>query len=419
MLALKIAARYLLAPKSHNAINAITVVATCGVAIITAALICILSVFNGFEELVGQLTSQFDPDLKIVATQGKTFHDSPELRKILANETDIEYISTTLQETVLIVNGGRQIPAQMKGVDSLYRQVTNIDSILWNGQFQLKDPIVDYAILGIGLSQQVACRPGFLRPMTFYCPRRQGKIDILDPDNAFVEHKFFCSAQFAVQQASYDDAFCLVDLQAARHLLQDSLLCSAYELKLRPSANADIVKKRLGPQLQDHQLEALTQKEQQADNYHIVQIEKWITFLLVLFILVIASFNIIGALSMLIIDKESEIVTLNALGADAKTIRMIFAFEGWLISGTGALSGILLGVILCLLQETFGLIGLGDGSSVFVVDSYPVHLLWSDVFWATLSVLFIGFVATLVPTIGIHSTNYPINLIVGHRLIAR
>lgn len=403
MLALHIAARYLLAKKSHNAINAITVVASCGVAIITAALICILSVFNGFEDLVGKLTSQLDPELKVIATQGKTFHDTEELRQILSNDPDIEKTSATLQETVLIINGGRQIPAQMKGVDSLYRQVTHIDSILWNGQFLLKDPVVDYAILGIGLSQQVSCRPGFLRPMTFYCPRRQGKIDMLNPENAFIEHKFFCSAQFAVQQADYDDLLCLVDLQAARHLLQDSLLCSAYELKLKPTANAEALRDRLNQKLSPYHLQALTRYEQQADNYRIVKIEKWITFLLILFILIIASFNIIGALSMLIIDKEVEISTLNALGANTRLIRLIFTFEGWLISGTGALVGILLGILLCLLQETFGLITLGDGSSVFVVDTYPVKLLWSDVLWTTIAILTIGLLATMVPTIGLRT----------------
>lgn len=397
MLSLHIASRYLLAKKSHSAINAITVVAACGVAVITAALICILSVYNGFEDLVGQLTSQFDPELKIVSTQGKSFHDGAGLREIVSGDPDIQTVSATLQETVLIVNGGRQIPAQMKGVDSLYQQVTCIDSILWNGDYTLKDPVVDYAILGIGLSQQVACRPGFLRPMTFYCPRRQGKIDLLNPDSAFVEHRFFCSAQFAVQQSDFDDVLCLVDLGAARQLLQDSLLCTAYEVKLRDASRVEAVQRRLDPQLQPYHLQTLNRHQQQADDYRIVQIEKWITFLLVLFILLIASFNIIGALSMLIIDKEAEISTLTAMGASARLIRWIFTFEGWLISGSGALVGIVLGCALCLLQQHFGIIGLGDGSSVFVVDAYPVRLLWSDVIWVTLSVLILGFLATLIP----------------------
>lgn len=403
MLALKIAARYLFAKKSHNAINAITLVAAIGVAIITAALICVLSVFNGFEDLVGQLTSQLDPELKIVPTEGKTFADTPELRQLLYAQSDIQTISATLEETVLIIHGGRQIPARMKGVDSLYQQVTQIDSILWNGPYMLKDPVVDYAILGIGLSQKVNCRPGFLRPMSFYCPRRKGKISMLHPEDAFQTHDFFCSAQFAVQQNDYDDDLCLVDLQAARQLLQDSTLCSAYEVKMRQDADLDKVRKALSATLQAHGLQMLDRQQQQADSYRIVQVEKWVTFLLVLFILLIASFNIIGSLSMLIIDKEAEIDTLQSLGAGLPLIRRIFAFEGWLISGSGALFGILLGSILCLLQEHFGLISLGDGSSIFVIDTYPVRLIWTDVFWATLAVLGIGLLASLIPLSSIKS----------------
>lgn len=400
-LELTIAARYLLAKKSHNAINAITIVAACGVAIITAALVCVLSVYNGFDKLVGQLSSQLDPELKIVPIEGKTFNDTPQLRQLIVECDEVEYVSTTLQETVLIVNGGRQIPAQMKGVDSLYEKVTLIDSILWNGEYRLCDPVSDYAILGIGLSQMVSCRPGFLRPMTFYCPRREGKIDLTRPEEAFVEHHFFCSGQFTVRQADYDDALCLVSLNAARSLLQDSTLASAYELKMRAGCKIDVAQKIISEKLRIHGLQVLNRHEQQADNYRIVQIEKWMTFLLVLFILLIASFNIVGALSMLIIDKEQEIDSLVALGADGGMIRRIFAFEGWLISGSGAVVGIILGATLCLLQEHFGLIGLGDGSDVFVVDSYPVSLMWSDLLWSTIAVLAIGLSATIIPTLRI------------------
>ncbi|MBP5716681.1 MAG: ABC transporter permease [Bacteroidales bacterium] len=397
-LELTIAARYLLAKKSHNAINAITVVAACGVAIITAALVCVLSVYNGFENLVGLLSSQLDPELKIVPIEGKSFHDSPHFRQILADEEDIEAVSATLQETVLIVNGGRQIPAQMKGVDSLYRRVTLIDSILWNGRYQLSDPVADYTLLGIGLSQAVSCRPGYLRPMSFYCPRREGKIDLMNPDSAFVEHQFFCSAQFAVQQASYDDVLCIVDLRAAQEMLQDSSLLSAYEVRMRRGSDIGQAQIRLEKKLQNVGLHVLDRREQQADSYRIVQIEKWVTFLLVLFILLIASFNIVGALSMLIIDKEPEISTLTSMGADDKMIRRIFVLEGWLISGTGAVVGIVLGASLCLLQEHFGIIGLGGSEIFFVVDSYPVNLLWSDVVWSAIAVLAIGPLATIIPT---------------------
>ncbi len=394
MLALKIAARYLLAPKSHSAINAITLVAAFGVAIITAALVCVLSVYNGFESLVGKFTSQLDPELKIESVEGKFFHDDSSIRELILSHPGIETLSTTITETVLIINNGRQTPARMKGVDSLYEQVTNIDSILLNGSYQLKNEVVDFAILGIGLSQQVACRPGFLRPMTFYCPKRTGKINLLSPEDAFVDHSFFCSAQFTVQQSEYDDDLCLVDIQAARHLLQDSLACSAYEIKLKPGYKQKQVKQDLQSKLTGFNV--LTQYEQQADSYRIVQVEKWLTFLLVFFILLIASFNLIGALSMLMIDKKTETETLLCLGADSSMIRKIFALEGWLITGTGAIIGILIGVILCSIQEHFGIISLGDGSSIFVVDSYPVVLSWIDIIWTTLSVLLIGWFTTYI-----------------------
>lgn len=396
MLTFRIAVRYLLAKKSHSAINAITIVAAVGVAIITAALVCVLSVYNGFESLVGKLTSRLDPELIIEAAEGKFFHDDPTVRNLIACHPGVEQLSATLTENVLIINSGRQTPARMKGVDSVYEKVTMIDSILWNGSYQLKSEVADFAILGIGLSQQVACRPGFLRPMTFYCPRRTGKINLLNPEDAFIEHDFFCSAQFAVQQSDYDDDLCLVDIQAARQLLQDSLLCSAYELKLRPGFSDVQVKKDLLEQISGFRI--LTRNEQQADSYRIVQIEKWLTFLLILFILIIASFNLIGALSMLIIDKESDIRTLRCLGASDLMIRRIFAFEGWLVTGCGALVGIIVGVLLCFLQQHFGIVSLGDSSDIFVVDSYPVLLSWTDVVWVALSVCGTGFLITLFTT---------------------
>lgn len=403
MLALRIAFRYLLAQKSHRAINAITQVAACGVAIITAALICVLSVYNGFEGLVGSLTSQLDPDLRIEARHGKFFDDDGELRQLLTRHPDVECISAMLQETVLISNGNRQIPAQMRGVDSLYQQVTRIDSILWDGEYLLSDPVVDYAVLGVGLSSLTACRPGYLRPMTFFCPQREGRINLLNPEEAFNQHDFFCSASFAVRQSDYDDNLCIIGLNAARSLLGDSTkLCSSFEVRLRNSARAsavkaDLVEHAFTPQQRDS-FTILTQREQQADSYRIVQIEKWITFAIVIFILFIASFNIIGALSMLIIDKEEEITTLRHMGATQSFIRHIFTIEGWMISGTGAIAGIILGCGLCLLQQHYGIIRLGDGTGIFVVDSYPVVLQLTDVLLSALAVLLIGWMATAVTT---------------------
>jgi lipoprotein-releasing system permease protein len=416
MLALKIAARYLLAPKSHSAISAITIVAACGMAIITAALVCVLSVYNGFESLVGTLTSRLDPELKVEPREGKFFDDNAQLRRLILSHPDVEQLSATLTETVLIANSGCQVPARMKGVDSLYREVTRIDSILWNGEYKLSNGVSDFAILGVGLSQRVNCRPGFLRPMTFFCPRREGKIKISDMEGALVSHDFFCSAQFAVQQSEYDDDLCLVSLSTARQLLQDSTLCSAYELRLRPGANDRKVARELQQMLSSNELpktlsdkdllqlpskkglQVLTRNEQQADSYRIVRVEKWITYLLISFILLIASFNLTSALSMLIIDKENDTRTLRSLGADDKLIKRIFVLEGALVTGAGIAAGLIIGIGLCLLQQHLGIIGLGDGSSLFVVDSYPVVLQWSDTLWVALTVAAIGLLATTAST---------------------
>ena len=423
MLALRIALRYLFSRKSHSAINLITLVAACGVGIITAAMICMLSVFNGFEGLVSSLTSRFDPELRIQPTLGKTFHDSDTLCSVLLSHPDVEAVGVTLEETVLLSYGGHQIPATMKGVDSTFAQVTQIDDILLGEDgFLLKDEVADYCILGAGLASIVGINRGFVRPLTVFCPRLIGKgianssvinrsfsaplsVDALNPDDAFSEANLYCSNIFMVQQADYDNQYFLCSLPMARQLLGDSLVTSAYELCLRPGANINRVKHDLAASLNsspfanglegDSPFTILSQHEQQADAYRIMQIEKWLTFLLVFFILLIASFNAIGALSMLIIDKEAQISTLRNMGADPSLIRRIFTCEGWLITGIGAVVGLIIGIILCLLQQHFGFITLGGGDTTrYVVAAYPVLLHWSDAFLTLLAVAAVGLLST-------------------------
>ena len=408
MLALRIALRYLFSRKSHSAINLITLVAACGVGIITAAMICMLSVFNGFEGLVSSLTSRFDPDLRLQPAVGKTFHDNDTLRSLLLSHPDVEAVGVTLEETVLLSYGGHQLPARMKGVDATFEQVTCIDSILLGEDgFLLKDEVADYCILGAGLASVVGINRGFVRPLTVFCPRLVGKgtVDVTHPEDAFSEANLYCSNIFMVQQADYDNQYFLCSLPTARQLLGDSLLTSAYELRLRPGANMNRVKRDIASRLNSSpyaeglegapSFTILSQHEQQADAYRIMQIEKWLTFLLVFFILLIASFNAIGALSMLIIDKEAQISTLRNLGADPSLIRRIFTCEGWLITGIGAVVGLVLGIILCLLQQHFGFITLGGGDTTrYVVAAYPVVLHWSDAFLTLLAVAAVGFLST-------------------------
>ena len=395
MLALRIAIRYLLAKKSHNAINAITLVASCGVAIITAALVCMLSVYNGFESLVNSLCSNFDPEIRIEAKYGKTFSDTDTLRNSILSNGNIEALSAVLEENILLSYSNHQIPAKMMGVDDYFRETTAIDSIIVAGDYMLKDEIADYCILGAGLATQLGAGSSFVRPISVFCPKRSGKIDLLNPEDAFSEGYIYCSSIFMVNQSDYDDNICITSLDFARSMLQDSTIVSAYQLRLKPGCNTDMVKKELSFLEADFRL--LTRYEQQEDSYRIMQIEKWITFLIVIFILIIASFNIIGALSMLFIDKEKEIDTLKNLGANNKLIRRIFTFEGLLVSCVGAISGIILGVILCLLQEKYGFIGLGGSGGTYIIDSYPVVLKWTDVLWSAISVFIIGILATLYP----------------------
>lgn len=403
MLSLRIAIRYLLGKKSHNAINAITLVASCGIAIITAAMICMLSVYNGFESLVDSLCSNFDAELRIEPRMGKTFSDSDTLRQHILANPDVECLSAVLEEHIILSYGSHQLPAIMMGVDDNFATVTRIDSIVAAGEYMLRDEIAYYCVLGAGLASQLGAGSSFVRPLTAYCPKRSGKIDLLNPEDAFTEGDLYCSSIFLVSQAEYDDNICLTSLDFARQMLSDSTLVSAYELRLRPGSNPDEVKKSL---MLGDEFNVLTRYEQQADSYRIMQIEKWITFLIVIFILLIASFNIIGALSMLIIDKESEIQTLRNLGADDSLIRNIFGCEGLLVSGIGAVAGIIIGVLLCILQERYGIIGLGSSSDAYIIDAYPVVLHWSDVLWTTLSVFIIGILATIYPLSYAHRSQH-------------
>lgn len=395
MLSLKIAIRYLLSKKSHNAINGITLVASCGVAIITAAIICMLSVFNGFESLIDSLCSNFDAELRIEPRRGKTFQDTDSLRNIILNTDGVEIMSAVLEENILLSYGNHQIPAKMMGVDDAFAEVTQIQDIVAAGEYILKDEVADYCSLGGGLATQLGAGSSFVRPISAYCPRRQGKIDLLNPDDAFIDGHLYCGSIFLVNQAEYDDNYCITSLDFARRMLDDSTLVSAYELKLRKGLDSEIVKAAIP--LDSETFVIKTRYEQQADNYRIMQIEKWITFLIVIFILLIASFNVIGALSMLIIDKEDEIRILRNIGASDKMIRNIFACEGMLVSGIGAVSGIVIGVILCLLQERYGFITLGSDSSAYIVSSYPVELHWLDVLCAALAVFVIGIITTIYP----------------------
>lgn len=392
-----IARRYLFSKKSHNAINVISAISVCGVTLATLALVCTLSVFNGFQDLVTTFFTAFDPQLKITAVRGKVFDGQDKRVLQLKKMPDVEVYSESLEDNVMVQYQGRQAMAVVKGVEDNFDQLTPIDSILFGrGDLLLHDEVVDYAIPGIQLLSTLGSGIRFLDPLEIYAPRRGAKVNMANPSTAFVTGNLFSSGLvFAVNQEKYDASYILTSIDFARRLFQYTTEVSAINLKLKAGADTDAVKKHIQDLLGDDFL-VQDRYEQQADTYRIMEIEKLISYLFLTFILMIACFNVIGSLSMLIIDKRDDVVTLRNLGASDRQIVRIFLFEGRMISFFGAFAGVVLGLLLCWLQQEYGLIALGSSGS-FVVDSYPVSVHASDVLLIFITVLLIGFLSVWYP----------------------
>lgn len=391
-----IARRYLFSKKSHNAINIISLVSVCGVVIATIALVCTLSVYNGFNDLVSSLFSHFDPELKITAKYGKVFNPDVEEIRQIRNLPEVEVACEVLQDNALIKYRNRQDIGIIKGVDENFARLVTIDSVLIDGEFKLSDEVVDYATLGVGLALHLGISAGFVSPIEIYVPKRDQQVNMANPAASFNPGYTFITAVFRINQQVYDDSYMIIPLSLARSLLHYDKEISALELKLKPDALLSKIEKQIQEILGDS-YRVQNRFEQQEASFKIMQIEKWVTFLILCFVLAIALFNIVGSLSMLMIEKQADVQTLRNLGASDRQIRQIFLFEGWMISGFGALFGILAGLILCLLQQEFGLISLGDTTGTFIIEAYPVHVLFSDILTVFLTVLTIGFFAAWYP----------------------
>lgn len=391
----KIAWRYLFSKKSHSAINAISIVSVCGVAITTLALICTLSVYNGFTELIGSLYSQIDPQIKITPRQGKTLDtEAAEIGQI-ASWPEVATFSPVIEENALCQYKERQQPVLVKGVPDNYTELSHIQELVTSGTFMLNDGRIDYVSPGIGVASQLGISTNTPYPVELYAPNRLGRVNLANPARSFNSRRFFIASIFCSNQAIYDDQLVILPLAAAREMFSYTTEATAIELRLAPGYTENEVAHKLKEVLGDSYRVA-THIEQN-DWYKWVQIEKWITFLILSFILMIATFNVIGALSMLIIDKKRDIDTLQNLGADDRLISRIFLAEGWLISAIGAGSGLILGVILCYLQQEYGLLKLGSSEGMFITDAYPVRLEWLDTLAVTAIVLVLGFVTAWYP----------------------
>lgn len=393
-----IARRYLFSKKKHNAINIISGISVCGVALATLALVCTLSVFNGFQDMVAGFFTAFDPELKITVREGKVFDPlDPRIQQVRALP-EIDVWTETLEENAMVQYKDRQAMAVIKGVEDNFGQLTSIDSLLYGaGEFVLNDSVVDYGFMGVELVSELGTGIQFVDPLRVYAPKRNVRVNVANPSAAFNQDYLFSpGAVFVVNQQKYDARYILAPLSFARRLFDYDTEVSAIELKLKPGSNTDAVQKNMERILGDG-FAVQNRYEQQADVFRIMEIEKLISYLFLTFILTVACFNVIGSLSMLILDKREDTETLRNLGADDRLIARIFLFEGRMISVSGATVGIVLGLLLCFLQQRFGLISLGGGNGSFVVDAYPVSVHATDIIVVFVTVIAVGFLSVWYP----------------------
>jgi len=392
-LSLYIAKRYLFAKKSRNAINIISAVSVAGVAVGTMALIIILSVFNGLETMVSAIFNTFDPDIKITAAEGKTFIADTSRLKLLANVDGLSCYSLTIEENALLKYGDREFIATIKGVDDNYTMVTNIDSSMWEGEFILRsDKGRPFAIPGIGVAQYLGIRVNFINQLIINVPRKTEGTNI-NVENPFNKRFITPSGIFEVEK-EYDSKYVYIPIEFARELTEIEDGVSSIEIKFTDQADSRIVQKNI-VKIFGKGFVVQNRYEQQEIFYKVMRSERLAIFFILTLILIIASFNIIGSLTMLIIEKERDIEILKSLGADNDLIRKIFIFEGWLISIIGAGAGIFLGFAICWIQQTFGLVKLQSES--LIMDSYPIVMKVKDFIIVPGTVLLIGYWAAWYP----------------------
>lgn len=397
-LSLYIAKRYIFSRKSHQVINLISGVAISGVALATAAMVCALSVFNGFQSVVAGQFTAMDPDIRITTSVGKGFDTgAPAIRELLGSDR-IAVSSFCVEDRAMVQYGGRQAMVTLKGVDDNFIHLAGLGNVLYgNGEFLLYDSLNSYAVMGGGLMQSLNCGIHFTAPLELFAPNRGVKLNLTVPSSNFNKGVLLSSGLvFAVNQPEYDANYILTSDRFARKLFRRA--CNeATSLELRLNDNEDVASfKEYAKGVLGDAFVVNDRYEQQKDVYKVMQIEKLISYIFLSFILLVACFNIIGSLAMLIIEKRDNMNTLRSMGAENHLIANIFVFEGCIISALGAVLGITAGVLLCLVQQEFGLVTMGGGDGMVTI-SYPVALELKDVVTVFATVLVVGFVAVWLP----------------------
>ena len=393
-----IARRYLFSKKSTHVINLISGISAVGVAVATMALVVTLSVFNGFHDLVASFLTAFDPQIEVVPAQGKTAPaDDPVLQRI-RTLPEVDVATECVEDQALAVYDGKQAMVTVKGVDDNFNQLTHINDIVYgDGEFSLHAANLEYGTVGIRLADKLGMSASWDGFMNIYAPRREGQLDMMNPTEGFVEDSLISpGVVFMVRNGKYDGNYILTSIGFARRLFDRQGMLSQLEIRLKPGSDLDAVKAEM-KEIVGKKYRVMDRMEQQADTFKIMKIEKFIAYIFLTFILAVACFNIIGSLSMLIIDKKNDVVTLRNMGATDKQITRIFLFEGRMISVIGAVAGILIGLLLCWLQQEYGLVALGRSSGSFVVDAYPVSVHPEDIAIVFLTVISVGFASVWYP----------------------
>ena len=393
-----IARRYLFSKKSTNVINQISGISVVGVAVATMALVVTLSVFNGFSDLVATLFTAFDPQIEITPTKGKTVAADDSVLTLIRELPQVEVATDCVEDMALAIYNDRQAMVNIKGVDDNFDRLTHIREILYgDGAFELHAADLQFGIPGIRLAEQLGLGYRYQQPLQIFAPKREGQVDVTDPSDGFVTDELYSpGVVFSVQQSKYDKNYILTSVAFARRIFDQQGMVSSLLIRLKPGSDFDAVKAEM-KRLCGDDFSVRDRYEQQDDTFRIMEIEKFIAYIFLTFILMVACFNIIGSLSMLIIDKRADVQTLRNLGATDQQITRIFLFEGRMISAIGAVVGILVGLLLCWIQQTFGIIALGSSAGSFVVDAYPVSVHWEDIVVVFITVLVVGFLSVWYP----------------------
>ncbi len=392
-----IARRYILSKKSTNAINLISGISVVGVMIASAALVVVLSVFNGFRDMVASFQTNFDPQIKIVAAEGKTMAADDPLLQQVKEMRQVDVATECAEDMVVAVYGGRQTMLTLKGVEDNFDDLTHITDCLYGqGEFCLHAGALEYGIVGARAAQDLGCDVHWAGYLSLYAAQREGQLDMSDMETGFVVDSLMLPPYvFSVGQGRYDKGFILAPIAFARRLFHTQGEMTSLELRLKENADIATTKREIKSILGD-EYRVMDRFEQQADTFRIMQIEKAIAYAFLSFILIVACFNIIGSISMLIIDKKEDAATLHNLGASDEQISRIFLFEGWMITLFGAVIGVALGLLLCFLQQQYGLVAMGT-RGLYVVNAYPVSVHYEDIAVILLTVIVIGWFAVWYP----------------------